>query len=89
MTLLKQYFILITAIAAIPQCLLASDKDVKNPQTTGVEKNDDQSELLDKEYGVRYASACEGKYWSLDKSDVNLNGTLTTGEQKQCVNIYP
>lgn len=30
----------------------------------GVEKkkNDKETELLDKEYGVRYASECEGRY---------------------------
>lgn len=56
MTMLRKLCILIIITTLYSASFTQSEKDL----TKG--SKDSEAELLDKEYGVKYADACEGKF---------------------------
>lgn len=57
MKILRKLCIFIVIVALYPKS--STEDEDKNKENT---PNDHETELLDKEYGVKYASACEGNY---------------------------
>lgn len=54
-------FLIVLIFIPIIYSVDASKDEVNKPQSSDIKPSDSETELLDKEYGVRYADACEGK----------------------------
>lgn len=59
MKILRELCIFIVIVTLHPRSSTQDDDNNKGDTKT---HNDHETELLDKEYGVKYASACEGNY---------------------------
>lgn len=58
--MLRDYCIYALLLLSIPPIIKSSEDADDKAQTADLEKSDTGTDLLDKEYGVKYASACEG-----------------------------
>lgn len=68
---LRTFTLIISLSSNLPWIACDSDRhDVGTSKSTSVAPDDTETKLLDQEYGVRYASACEGKTIASNSFDV-------------------
>lgn len=58
---LKVYTLIVNFFLILPTIDSNDEKNQETPEMGVSKSGDTEAEFLDKEYGVRYASACEGK----------------------------